>query len=800
MKKIYFLTIGLFLTLLASAQTIDSTLDFSAVDDTLMLQAIDVARTASAIADPLLSFPNPFQGETFDTAIISMDVFNYGDLHVLGALFSFFDAGLGRMYFTNGSYLGYNGVGGWYDANLLNYGIDEDFLGNNMWKNVELMFTPTEFAMFVDGSLAFADTSTNVTMGGEASTGGAFADHDSVLYFLQNAASFVIGTGSWWSDNINPATGIHWDIQYSYIKNINLIAIQSAVADTTPIDHMAVDYAFKPQAVDVAACASSDAAPTLSYDNPLKGLDFSAADISFDVYTYYPDSIKVLGSLVSVFDTGDAGRMYFTNGSYLGYNGLGGYYDANLLNYGVDSSFITPGSWKNVKLHFDAAGFAVYIDNEMAFDKNSTHVTIAGTLTDHTNVIEFLQTASTIMIGTGSWWSSNTRPADGSYYDAQFSYLRNLTFMTTEYPKEIFSGGNMEDSTAWITYWRADNADTGSFAFNYTDDLPAAGDGGCLKINAFGNSGAFAKQAVTITPGHAYKMSGAFKNISTDAITNSWVELIFTRKQPEWQKEFGAGDAYVIYEKNTWMSDPIFKDMDIDGTFEDDFNYKANSFDAPFTQNFVIADTVTQTEWWVLIKAGSSNGDGVATPDINYLFDEISLMDLGIDTESPTDPSNLAADGSTLTWDASTDNIGVFHYVLYDGETMIASIAAKETDNTYTFAGLTEGTHTLGVMATDQSGNESDMVTVDTEIVISVEDNKLDYFTLYPNPTTGIVNILTNSSAIATLEVYNMTGKLIMTTDFTKDYRLDLTDVNSGLYFIYLKTEDGVQVEKLILQ
>lgn len=798
MKKIYFIIIALLLSLTIGAQTIDSTMDFSAVEDTLMLQAIDVARTASAIADPLLSYTNPFQGQTFDTAIISMDVFNYGDLHVLGALFSFYDAGLGRMYFTNGSYLGYNAVGGWYDANLLSYAIDEDFLGNNEWKNVELMFTPTEFAMYVDGNLAFADTSTNVTINGEASTGGAFADHDSVLYFLQNAASFVIGTGSWWSDNINPATGIHWDIQYSYIKNINLIAIQSAVADTTPIDHMAVDYAFKPQAVDVAECASSDAAPTLSYDNPLKGLDFSAADISFDVYTYYPDSIKVLGALVSVFDTGDAGRMYFTNGSYLGYNGLGGYYDANLDNYGIDSSFITPASWKNIRLHFDAAGYAVYVDDMMAFDNNSTHVTIAGTLTDHTNVIEFLQTASTVIIGTGSWWSSNTRD-DGSYWDAQFSYLKNLRFQTTEYPKEILSGGNMEDSTEWITYWRADNADTGSFVFNYTDDIPTAGAGGCLKINAFGNSGAFAKKAVTITPGHAYHLNGAFKNISTDAITNSWVELIFTRVNPIVDAEFGAGDSYVIYERNSWMAAP-YNEMDLDGAFEDDFNYRSPSFSAPYSKNFVIADTVTLTEWWILIKAGSSNGDGVATPNIEYLFDEISLMDLGIDVEAPSDPSNLAAEGSTLTWDASTDNIGVFTYTLYDGDAEVATIAALAEGNTYTFSDLAEGAHTLGVVAADQSGNESAMVTIDVDIVISVEDNQIDYFTLYPNPSTGIVNIHTNTSAVATLEVYNMTGRLIMSEDFTKDYRLDLSDANSGLYFIYLKTEEGVQVEKLILQ
>lgn len=379
-----------------------------------------------------------------------------------------------------------------------------------------------------------------------------------------------------------------------------------------------------------------------------------------------------------------------------------------------------------------------------------------------------------------------------------FDVLVDELGITVVYP-DIITGGNMEDSTAWITWWREDNADTGSFKFNYTDDVPAYGDGGCLKINAFGNSGAFVKQAITITPGHAYHLSGAFKNISTDPITNSWLELICTRVEPEEGMEFNAGDAYVIYERNSWMSAPN-NDLDIDTTFETGFNYRSPSFDAPYSKNFVIADTVTQTEWWVLIKAGSSNGDGVTTPDINYLFDEIAMMDLGVDEEAPTDPSNLAADGATITWDASNDNIGVFHYILYDGDTEVASIAAKETDNTYTFTGLAEGTHTLGVVAIDQSGNESGMSTVDSDIVISVKDNQIDFFSIYPNPSTGIVNIVTNTSNVATLEVYNMTGKLIMSEDFTKDYLLEMSDANSGLYFIFLKTEEGVQVEKLILQ
>jgi hypothetical protein len=267
--------------------------------------------------------------------------------------------------------------------------------------------------------------------------------------------------------------------------------------------------------------------------------------------------------------------------------------------------------------------------------------------------------------------------------------------------------------------------------------------------------------------------------------------------------EFNAGDSYVIFEKNTWMSDPVLKDMDIDGTFEEDFNYRSPSFAAPYSKNFVISDTVTQTEWFILIKAGSSNGNGVMTPNIDYLFDNIALKDLGVDDIAPTAPVNLAANeaGDTITWDASVDNIGVAAYKIYDGETEVKTITAKAAGNLYAFSDLTEGDHTLGVVAVDQSGNESAMSTVDVNIVIeSIENNEVDYFSIYPNPSTGIVNIITRTSAMVTLEVYDITGKMIISKDFTKDYQLDLSGAYSGLYFILLKTKDGVQVEKLILQ
>ncbi|MEZ4685932.1 MAG: hypothetical protein R3B47_07645 [Bacteroidia bacterium] len=110
MKKIYVLLTAMALAFAANAQS--TTIDISAIDTALTVDfqnelVIDVARCTSAIASPALSYANPFKGQTFSEAEISFDVYNYAPARFLGALLSVYDPGLGRLYFTNGSYLGF---------------------------------------------------------------------------------------------------------------------------------------------------------------------------------------------------------------------------------------------------------------------------------------------------------------------------------------------------------------------------------------------------------------------------------------------------------------------------------------------------------------------------------------------------------------------------------------------------------------------------------------------------------------------------------------------------------------------
>ena len=79
------------------------------------------------------------------------------------------------------------------------------------------------------------------------------------------------------------------------------------------------------------------------------------------------------------------------------------------------------------------------------------------------------------------------------------------------------------------------------------------------------------------------------------------------------------------------------------------------------------------------------------------------------DSIKPSAPGNLKATAGTgqvtLTWKASTDNIGVTGYRIYRNGTQVGSVSG--TTLTYTDTGLARGTYSYTVRAIDAAGNLS---------------------------------------------------------------------------------------------
>lgn len=98
----------------------------------------------------------------------------------------------------------------------------------------------------------------------------------------------------------------------------------------------------------------------------------------------------------------------------------------------------------------------------------------------------------------------------------------------------------------------------------------------------------------------------------------------------------------------------------------------------------------------------------------NHIFFDVSNTNFTItagssDTVAPSAPTALAASGTTqtstnLSWTASTDNVGVTGYDVYQGTTLKATV----TTTSYAVTGLTASTaYTFSVKAKDAAGNIS---------------------------------------------------------------------------------------------
>jgi hypothetical protein len=89
---------------------------------------------------------------------------------------------------------------------------------------------------------------------------------------------------------------------------------------------------------------------------------------------------------------------------------------------------------------------------------------------------------------------------------------------------------------------------------------------------------------------------------------------------------------------------------------------------------------------------------------------------------------------------------------------------------------------------------------------LATETNQIaDVFKVYPNPTSGLVNItlpmVTNQVDVA---VYDLFGKIIYAANLSKQDKvqsmtMDLSHLSSGIYILHIVTDSKTTSRKLIL-
>lgn len=80
------------------------------------------------------------------------------------------------------------------------------------------------------------------------------------------------------------------------------------------------------------------------------------------------------------------------------------------------------------------------------------------------------------------------------------------------------------------------------------------------------------------------------------------------------------------------------------------------------------------------------------------------------------------------------------------------------------------------------------------------EVNKLDLITLYPNPTTSILNISNNNNLdIKNISVVDINGRVVKNQEGSLT-QINVSDLNAGVYFVTIEAAEGKTTKKFIKQ
>lgn len=158
---------------------------------------------------------------------------------------------------------------------------------------------------------------------------------------------------------------------------------------------------------------------------------------------------------------------------------------------------------------------------------------------------------------------------------------------------------------------------------------------------------------------------------------------------------------------------------------------------------------------------------------------------------------NFSANGPTYTFtDTSNNNPNNWVWDFGDG----SGSQSQSPVHTYT----SNGTYTVSLIAINALGSDTatSQVIVSTIGLNTYRENKID---VYPNPSSGIINIQLDKNDVHGITLYELSGKIIHELSLEKDNRssphYEIPHyIKNGNYILRIATQEGVQNNKLMIQ
>jgi PKD repeat protein len=182
--------------------------------------------------------------------------------------------------------------------------------------------------------------------------------------------------------------------------------------------------------------------------------------------------------------------------------------------------------------------------------------------------------------------------------------------------------------------------------------------------------------------------------------------------------------------------------------------------------------------------------------DVSTICDSVTVA--GAPCTGPTAAFSFVDAGLTVTYtDASSSSTAgglTWNWDLGDGNTS----TLQSPVHAYTAA----GSYLACLTATDSCGTDTvcDTVTI-TAVGVSVNDLELG-LNVYPNPSVGMINVVTNQTTINRIEVLTVTGALVMDVANvgSANYQLDGSGLETGVYILRVHSASHVASRRVTLK
>ncbi len=356
----------------------------------------------------------------------------------------------------------------------------------------------------------------------------------------------------------------------------------------------------------------------------------------------------------------------------------------------------------------------------------------------------------------------------GSDLEGVSMYTTNKILIAVEGSRELIEYDYVVDNSASFT----------SHVMNYTNtDLSATGDNSRIEGVTYDDANNEIYFLNEKNPGALIKADGSFNVIN---------------EYPDPLAHGGdySGSAYVKETGELWLASDqnstIYK-CNTNGTIIQSFPVTTSGGNPINKLEGIAIDYNNQ-----LLYAVSDGGQEL------YIF-KINDPGGSTDTEAPTTPTNLSASNTTynstdLLWDASTDNIGVTGYDVYQDGAFVTNVLGAA----YQATGLSSNTtYAFYVIARDAAGNSSSVsntVNVTTDIFIDIEAPTAPTGLLASNTTDSSTDLSWNASSdnigVTGYDVYQ-DGAFVMNVSGTSYQVSDLSESTTYAFYVIARDAAG---------